>query len=52
MNKLIKAMKRWFDDPDRDIKDFLQTEYKKNWYWAYRYYKERGTFPNQSSIRV
>ena len=31
MNKLIKAIKRWFDDPDRAIKAFLQTEYKKNW---------------------
>ena len=52
MNKLIKAFVKFFDDPDRDVKEFLQTEYKKGWYWAYLYYKERGTFPNQSSIRV
>jgi len=52
MKRLIKAIKLWLEEPDKDIKDFLQTEYKGNWYWAYRYYKERGTFPNQSSIRI
>jgi len=52
MNKLIKAFVNFFEDPDRDIKEFLQTEYKEGWYWAYTYYKERGTFPSSLSIRV
>ena len=33
-------------DKDEDIKDFCQAEYKKDWYAAYRTYKEEGRFPN------
>jgi hypothetical protein len=34
------------DDKDKSIKDFCQAEYKKDWYAAYRCYKEEGQFPN------
>jgi hypothetical protein len=34
------------DDKDQSIKDFCQAEYKKDWYAAYRSFKEEGQFPN------
>jgi len=33
-------------DPDENIKDYCQAEYKNDWYAAYMTYKEEGRFPN------
>ena len=35
-----------FEDKDKLLKDFCQTEYKKDWYAAYMTFKEEGRFPN------
>lgn len=33
-------------DPEENIKEFCQAEYKKDWYAAYMTWKEEGRFPN------
>lgn len=50
-NLTSRAMKHFLnfftkEDQDETIKDFCQAEYKKDWYAAYRTYKEEGRFPN------
>jgi len=46
-NKAMKHFLNFFgEDKDQTIKDFCQAEYKKDWYAAYRTYKEEGRFPN------
>lgn len=34
------------EDKDEGIKQYCQSEYKKDWYAAYMTYKEEGRFPN------
>ena len=33
-------------DRDEGVKQFCQSEYKKDWYAAYMTFKEEGKFPN------
>ena len=33
-------------DKDEGVKQFCQSEYKKDWYAAYVTFKEEGRFPN------
>jgi len=34
------------EDKDKEVKDYCQAEYKKDWYAAYMTFKEEGKFPN------
>ena len=38
-------------DPDVGVKSFCQSEYGKDWYWAYNSYKIDGRFPTVHKIR-
>jgi hypothetical protein len=49
MTKLMKALGNFFTlepNSDRAIKEWLQTEYKKDWHAAYVQFKQDGTLPN------
>jgi hypothetical protein len=45
MNYFLNFFK-FEEDKDASIKEFCQSEYKKDWYAAYRFFKEEGQFPN------
>ena len=34
------------EDKDDGVKQFCQSEYKKDWYAAYQHYKSEGEFPS------
>ena len=38
-------------DTDVGVKSFCQSEYGKDWYWAYNSYKIDGRFPTVHKIR-
>jgi len=44
MNHLLNFFKS--DDKEESIKEFCQSEYKKDWYAAYMTFKQEGRFPN------
>lgn len=44
MNHFLNLFKS--DDKEESIKEFCQSEYKKDWYAAYVTFKEEGRFPN------
>jgi len=49
-NLTTKAMNHFLnffnkEDKDKEIKQFCQAEYKKDWYAAYMTFKEEGQFP-------
>ena len=49
MTKLIEALGNFFTlepNSDKAIKEWLQTEYKKDWHAAYVQFKQDGTLPN------
>ena len=49
MIKILKTLSNFFTlEPNADaaIKQWLQTEYKKDWQGAYRQFKLDGTLPN------
>ena len=49
MTKLIEALGNFFTlepSSDKAIKEWLQTEYKKDWQAAYVQFKQDGTLPN------
>ena len=49
MIKFLKLISGYFvmePNVDTALKQFLQTEYKKDWVAAYRQYKDEGTLPN------
>lgn len=43
MNHLLNFFTQ--EDPEEGLKDFLKSEYKKDWYAAYQTYKEEKRFP-------
>jgi hypothetical protein len=50
-NLTTKAMNHFLnffnkEDKEEALKEFCQSEYKKDWYAAYMTYKEEGQFPN------
>ena len=44
MNHFLNFFKS--DEKEESIKEFCQSEYKKDWYAAYMTWKEEGKFPN------
>ena len=38
-------------DPDVGVKQFCQSEYGKDWYWAYNSYKTDGRFPDAYKVK-
>ena len=49
MIKILKTLSNFFTlehDADRAVKQWLQTEYKKDWHGAYVQFKMDGTLPN------
>jgi len=49
MTKLMKALGNFFTlepNSEKAIKEWLQTEYKKDWRAAYVQFKQDGTLPN------
>ena len=49
MTKFLKTLGNFFTleaDADKAIKEWLQTEYKKDWRAAYVQFKNDGTLPN------
>ena len=44
MDHFLNLFKK--EDKDEKIKEFCQTEYKKDWYAAYMTFKQEGRFPN------
>ena len=44
MNHFLNFFKS--DEKEESIKEFCQSEYKKDWYAAYMTFKQEGRFPN------
>ena len=38
-------------DTDVGVKSFCQSEYGKDWYWAYNSYKTDGKFPSIHKVK-
>jgi len=49
---ILKVFSSNDDATDNGVKSYCQSEYGKDWYWAYNSYKIDGRFPNPLQRKI
>ena len=49
---ILKIFSSHNDDIDPGLRSYCQSEYGKDWYWAYNSYRIDGKFPSPSSLKI